>query len=678
MYKRLMISALFLKNMKYALLFLLVGVPGLGFSQDPLKLGQTTAEELNMKVYAQDTSAAAVVLYDYGHSSFLYTKGDQVQLKRLMRIKILKKAGLDQANISIPFYRKDFNHKEEVLDLKGFTYNLEGGKVVKVKLDEKAVFEEKEDINWYVKKIAMPNVKVGSVIEVAYTIKSDFLSILKWTFQSSIPVAWSEYRVNMMPFYEYTHLLSGFQKFHLEDMKVITQAVAFTSEQQSDRVTTERWGSATYKLAQYRWVMKDVPAFTDEPYMTGSEDYLSKLEFTLTKVQYPESKPVYMAGTWEGLAAELQKEEWFGLQLQNTAVFKKAVEEAAANSPDLLTKVKNIEAYVKKQMVWDGKHRIYSESIKKAYDARTGSSADINLLLTAMLREAGIDAKPMLVSTRSHGTPAMNMPMVSTFNYVIAAVKVGEATYLLDATDRDLPFGVLPYRCLNGQGWVTSLPAGKWLPLKNSERNTQLVSAQMEIKPTGEVTGKMEESYGGMSAHQMRATIKEQGRDNYVKKLASQNPEWTRQDMSLVNLDKNDKDLKASYTLHRAGESQPVSLLYVSPMLNHATHENPFKLANRLFPIDFATPQDETYVFTYALPAGYEVEEMPKAINLSLPDNSAKFSYMVQVADGKLQIMSKLNINKPVFTAKEYQDLRELYSRMVAKHAEKVVLKKKS
>ncbi|AMM50990.1 hypothetical protein TH61_07055 [Rufibacter sp. DG15C] len=664
---------------KYLLLLLLAGLPGLGFSQDPLKMGQTTAEELNMKVYAPDTSAAAVVLYDYGHSSFLYTKGTQVQLRRLLRIKILKKAGLDQANISIPFYRKDFNNKEEVLDLKGFTYNLEGGKVVKVKLDEKAVFEEKEDINWYVKKLAMPNVKVGSVIEVAYTLKSDYISNLRdWTFQNTIPVAWSEYRVNMMPFYEYTHLLHGFQKFHIEDMKVISQAIAYTSQQQSDKITSEKWGSATYKIAQYRWVMKDVPAFTDEPYMTSVGDYLSQLEFTLTKIQYPDEQPTYMAGTWEGLATELQKEEEFGMQLQNTAIFKKAVEEASANSPDLLSKVKSIEAYVKKQMTWDGKHRIFSESIKKAHEARTGSSADINLLLTAMLREAGIDAKPMLVSTRSHGYPAVNMPMLSKFNYVIAAVKVGETTYLLDATERNLPFGVLPYRCLNGQGWVTSLPAGKWMALKNNERNVQLVSAHMEIKPTGEVIGKMEESYGGLAAHQMRAHIREQGQESYLKKLTSQDPEWTRQEISLVNLEKNDTDLKASYKLHRVGETQPVSLLYVSPMLNHATQQNPFKSATRLFPIDFATPVDETYVFTYTLPAGYEVEEMPKAINVSLPDNSAKFSYIVQVTEGKLQIMSKLNINKPVFNAKEYNDLRELYNRMVAKHAEKVVLKKKS
>ncbi|QHL88277.1 DUF3857 domain-containing protein [Nibribacter ruber] len=661
------------------LLFFLVSLPLLGWSQDPLKMGQTTNEELNMKVYAQDTSAAAVVLYDYGHTSFLYTKGTQVQLKRLLRIKILKKAGLDQANISIPYYRKDFSNKEEVLELKGMTYNLEGGKIEKVKLDDKAVFEEKADVNWYVKKIAMPNVKVGSVIEISYTIKSPYLySLRDWTFQAEIPVAWSEYRMNMMPFYEYTHLLHGFQRYHLEDMKVISQTIAFNWEEDMGHTSLQKCGSQVYKIAQYRWVMKDVPAFTEEPYMTGVQDYLSKLEFMLTKIQYPEREPEYMASSWDGLAKELQKEEQFGLQLQNTAGFKKTVDQATAASTDVLSKAKAIDAYVKNQMVWDGMNSFYSENIKKAHEAHKGSSADINLLLVALLREAGLDAHPMLVSTRSHGSAATNMPMLSKFNYVIAAVKVGEATHLLDATERELPFGVLPYRCLNGQGWVTNLPAGKWLPLKNNDRNVQLVSAHMEIKPTGEVTGKMEESYSGLSAHQMRASIKAQGKEDYLQKLTSKDPDWTRQEMNLANLEKHDADLKATYKLHRVGEAQPVHLLYVSPMLNHATEQNPFKLANRLFPIDFATPTDETYVFTYVLPTGYEVEEMPKGLNVSLPDNSARFSYLVQVTDGKLQIMSKLNINKPVFTAKEYQDLRELYSRMVAKHAEKVVLRKKS
>jgi hypothetical protein len=94
--------------------------------------------------------------------------------------------------------------------------------------------------------------------------------------------------------------------------------------------------------------------------------------------------------------------------------------------------------------------------------------------------------------------------------------------------------------------------------------------------------------------------------------------------------------------------------------------------------VDFATPIDETFVFTYQLPQGYDVEELPTNASMALPGNAAKFYYQAQVQNGQLQVTSKLIISKTVFAPGEYANLRELYSRMVAKHAEKIVLRKKS
>jgi hypothetical protein len=44
-----------------------------------------------------------------------------------------------------------------------------------------------------------------------------------------------------------------------------------------------------------------------------------------------------------------------------------------------------------------------NEGVKKAYKDKTGNVAEINLMLTAMLRYAGLNANPVLVSTRSNG-----------------------------------------------------------------------------------------------------------------------------------------------------------------------------------------------------------------------------------------------------------------------------------
>ncbi|WP_066830520.1 hypothetical protein [Rufibacter ruber] len=237
---------------------------------------------------------------------------------------------------------------------------------------------------------------------------------------------------------------------------------------------------------------------------------------------------------------------------------------------------------------------------------------------------------------------------------------------------------MLPLRCLNGKGWVVQPPKGKWLPLQGVDRNSQMVSAQLALKPTGEVLGSMEESYLGVPALQMRSKIKEKGQDTYVKSYANAGADWVRQDVKLINMEKPEETFKTQYQLSRAGAPQPEELLYLSPMLLHGQQENPFKLASRQYPVDFGSPVDETYVMNYELPPGYVIEELPKATVFSLPGNAAKFSYVVQEVNGKLQVMSKLTIHKTVFTASDYQNLREFYARMVAKHAEKVVLRKKS
>ncbi|MBC3539624.1 DUF3857 domain-containing protein [Rufibacter sediminis] len=660
------------------LLLLVVGVVTPGFAEDPFKMGQVTPEDLKMTSYAPDTSAAAVVLYDLGESSFLFTKGTQLQFKRLIRIKILKKNGLDQADFVIPYYRRRDGNKEEVLNVKGVTYNLENGETVKLKLDEQAIFDEKQDANWYLKKLTMPGVKVGSVIELSYTIKSDFIKLLReWEFQHRIPVKWSEYRVGMVPFFEYNHISHGFHPYHIKDAKIQHKTVAVRWQEDVGYTSMDKNGSLSMSVVQYQWAMKDLPAFTEEPYLSSAQEYISKIEFELSKVQYPDQKPTFTSGDWASFTNELQKDDEFGLQLTNTTYLKKVADGLMAGKTDSLEKVKAVLAYVKNNMRWDGKHRIYTENLRKAFDNHSGSSAEVNLVLTALLRETGVTAYPMLVSTRAHGKPLTTSPMISKFDYVISCVQVGAKTYLLDATEKDLPFGMLPLRCLNGQGWVMNGPEGKWMPLTGSERNIQYVSGQLKILPTGEVTGTLTEDFRGVPALQARSAIRDKGQETYLKEFANAGTDWVRQQIKLHNLDNLQENFRKEYQLNRAGDTAPASLLYLSPMLTHAQGENPFKLATRLYPIDFAAPVDETYVFNYQLPEGYELEELPKPATLSLPNNAAKFTYVAQMADGKLQIMSKLSINKTFFDASEYGNLREFYNRLVAKHAEKIVLKKK-
>ncbi|WP_258048990.1 DUF3858 domain-containing protein [Hymenobacter sp. NBH84] len=94
--------------------------------------------------------------------------------------------------------------------------------------------------------------------------------------------------------------------------------------------------------------------------------------------------------------------------------------------------------------------------------------------------------------------------------------------------------------------------------------------------------------------------------------------------------------------------------------------------------MDFGALTDEVNQVTLTLPAGYVVEEMPKPIVVELPDNGGRFLYSISPGENSLQIISRLNLRKAVYSAEEYAALRDFYSRLMAKQAEQIVLKKKS
>ncbi|QNE38381.1 DUF3858 domain-containing protein [Hymenobacter sp. NBH84] len=106
--------------------------------------------------------------------------------------------------------------------------------------------------------------------------------------------------------------------------------------------------------------------------------------------------------------------------------------------------------------------------------------------------------------------------------------------------------------------------------------------------------------------------------------------------------------------------------------------KNPFPHEDRRFPVDFGALTDEVNQVTLTLPAGYVVEEMPKPIVVELPDNGGRFLYSISPGENSLQIISRLNLRKAVYSAEEYAALRDFYSRLMAKQAEQIVLKKKS
>lgn len=170
------------------------------------KYNNTTMDEMNMAVYPQDTTAAAVILLKDATLDFtlddLY--GFRYEYTVSVKMKILKTEGLDEANQKIFYIREKRGSEEVIKSLSGTTYNLENGKIVKTKLSKEHIFDSSQDDKNFLKKFTMPAAKVGSIIEYKYTLVSDFFYEMRsFTFQESIPIEYVSYRVTIPEWFNY-------------------------------------------------------------------------------------------------------------------------------------------------------------------------------------------------------------------------------------------------------------------------------------------------------------------------------------------------------------------------------------------------------------------------------------------------------------------------------------------
>jgi hypothetical protein len=111
-------------------------------------------------------------------------------------------------------------------------------------------------------------------------------------------------------------------------------------------------------------------------------------------------------------------------------------------------------------------------------------------------------------------------------------------------------------------------------------------------------------------------------------------------------------------------------------MLAEANKENPFKAAERLYPVEMPACFDETYIFNMEIPKGYKIEELPKSARVMLNDNEGMFEYIIGESGGRVQLRCRTQIKKANFSPDDYQTLKDFFGYIVKKQAEQIVFKK--
>jgi len=650
----------------------------------PIKFGKVSMDEMNMTVYDKDTTAEAVVLADYGVSEILYntSNGFELNFKTHVRIKILKKEGLDKANVTVNLYQSSTGSDEKFGALKAVTYNLVDGKIAETKLPKKDVFTEEESKNWKLKKFALPDVKVGSVIEYQYTKRSPFIyNFQPWYFQSDIPMIWSEYRTLIPEYFEYKKVFGGYLSPTISEKKTGKATLTISTKTKNNRKYV---GPDSYKGSEMinyqtfinRWVYKDVPAFKNEKYITAAKDYLAKVEFELQSTKYPNSHVKTYTTTWNAIVNDLLTSEYFGAPLNRKGIVKELTEQI---NPNDTVEKKLIDAYylIKKHVKWNGKNTRYIDNtLRAAFNKNEGNTAEINLLLVNLLRSVGVESYPVLISTRGFGKINRFYARKSAFNSVIALARIDGKSILMDATIAYLKPGELPFKDLNGQGLVAVKNNAYWIPLLGNEQvyNSSMVMATIKDE---KLTAQIARSYKSLSATIKRGRIAKEGKEKYIENYKEKNSDWEIGEHSFKNEEDATKTLGEKIMVENF-DNIDVSddMIYLPAILTDEETENPFSSETREYPVDFATPIYEKNVINIVIPEGYQVEELPKPTKVVLPNSDASFIYNAQKAGANIQVMSRIVIKKTLFLPQEYHLLKELYRNIIEKYGEQIVLKK--
>ncbi len=646
------------------------------------ELGKVTIAELEEKEHPKDPSASAAILFEKGKNSYEFSqeKGFVMITEVKTRIKIYKKEGYDWANKKVEYYIGD-NLKEIISISDATTFNLVDGKIEKTKLKSDGEFDEKLNRYWSQKKITMPNVKEGSIIEFKYVVRSYNISNPRvWKFQTSIPVNYSEYKTFIPEYFVYNTNQKGyiFPKVSVEKK---SGDINITSKERSQNglVVNTNFSNDKIEYLETRttYIAENLPAMKDEAFVNNIDNYTSSLLQELSMTKYPNQPFKTYSTDWNSVVKTIYDYDDFGTELNKTGYFEEDLKRVIDGLSSTEEKILAIFNYVKETVKWNN-YLGYScnDGVRKAYKDKTGNIAEINLMLTAMLRHVGLTANPVLVSTRSNGIAMY--PNRTAFNYVITAVENGNGLTLLDASDHYSTPNILPLRALNWIGRLirkdgTSIE----VDLMPKVPSNDVVMLNYEIDASGVVLGKLRRQRTDYNAMIFRKNTGDVKEDVFLEKFENDNNKIEVKEYSRTN----EKDLKVpvveNFSFSGSNFSEIIGgTIYINPMLFFAVEQNPFKQENREYPIDYGFPFLDKYNVTIKIPEGYKVETIPTPLILNMDENLGDFKFLITKSENMIQLVITHQINSSIVTADYYSMLKEFYQKMIEKQNEKIVLKK--
>ncbi|NQV41002.1 MAG: DUF3857 domain-containing protein [Candidatus Marinimicrobia bacterium] len=598
-----------------------------------------------------EDSPDAVIVFDLERMLVDLHEWDIVR-ERHVRIQIFTEAGKEWADVRIPFW-----HDHIVSEIKAQTILPDGRRI---KLEQDDIFEEGTEKKLRYKVFALPGVEDQCIIEYQYKYRTTSLGVVQPKyFQDYLRTEYSKFSMTLPQGFEYNATTRNLPRDYSQPEEI------------------EYDSPYAKNLRRFTWEFYDLAPIKDEPYMYNREDHLFSINMQLVRFvnQYND---ITFIEEWEDLNKIVLEE--YDSYFRNSGPLEKLLTEIKPLDPAQGIQPRDVFLFVRDELTRSSSYSIWPDPMHDVIKHRQGSRVEKNLLLTALLRQAGFQADPVLIARRSYGKLSLSSPNLNNFNHVIVRLTEGEKLSLLDAGFPYSTYTLMPSDNYSGVGLLVAEGDAMFIQFPTATQPSKRdVLTSCKLHDSGSLTGSFQIKSTGFYASRLRAIYAEiEDAEKFAyDELVDHIPGII---VDSVHLELNLEDMQKSVlsTVHfQIPEyfTPGTDMIYLPTTFFQGFQTNELVSEDRTHAIEFNFAMRLQEIVNLELPPGYEVMEAPKPSSISGP--GIFFQKQVKSTGKMVQFIWKHQLVEILQPAEKYKQIRHFYTEAVAADQGVLVIKRK-
>lgn len=568
-----------------------------------------------------------------------------------IRMKFFDDTDPEASLITIPYYFKD--NLEQISQIEGITYVPSGREI---KINERDIRTVNLNSRYNVKEFRIPSVTEGAVAEYRYTIKRRYIEELPPFYMShEVPTMAARLTITYPSYLRYKTRVENYERKIANDFVYTdTSSVPkiFTIPQPAP-ITTERWMAYNIKPTK------------SAPFITTLNDYRAKIKFLMNEFGIPRQS---LDTSWDVVVAKMRrKTNPLAVIRDNRLAWQKG-DSLAKRMPSssLETIQDSVFHYLNRKVNFTGANSPYSTVHDTTVLAGAPhDQAAINETLVAMLRGAGIEADPVLLSSRKSGKIDMEFPIFYQFNAQIVRSVINGNSYLMDASYPNSEPGLIPVEMYHSPGVLLQDTDYGWMDINPQKSQFAIdVDIDASLSSDGTLSGTFLAHESGYPKQQFRSQ-KENGISNVQiieRSLFDGYGNLRLDSIEVKNSNQYDEPIEISGRFEIPNYATSFSDgLEFSPMIVGRRRENPFDNAHRDLPVTLNAPEKLSFSYSISLPAGFQLNQ-GKGNNI-IQFEGASFEESYDLSGETMNYEYMIDISDYRFTQDLFPRLFDLYAR---------------